>query len=311
MDKKVLLLVAALLTAGWLFSLQVDSKDDYLEWKKQYGVQWNGEEDSYRRLIFTKNVAAIEMHNLDTTQTYKMGVNQFTGLTEEEFVSYYLNPLRASENRAIVEREETTTNKLGQDIDWTSKGIVTPIKNQGQCGSCWAFSAIAVVEAFYKQAKSQTVNLSEQQLVDCSKSYGNAGCNGGFNYKGLAFVKDHKATTTAKYPYHAKTETCKIQNGEYAISSVPTTKGCSGIASAIQNHVIGVSVDATKWSSYKSGIFSNCGHNLNHDVTLVGYKSTEYKIKNSWGTSYGENGYIRLAPGNTCGICDDKSPWVS
>ena len=273
-------------------------------------MHFSSQEDSYRRIIFMKNLKAIEEHNSNPANTYEMGVNQFTALTQEEFESYYLNPMRAATPNTEAP-EEDAVSYLGQDIDWTTKGIVTPIKNQGQCGSCWAFSAVAVVEAFYKQSKGQTLNLAEQQLVDCSKSYGNAGCNGGFNYKGLAYIKDHKITTTAKYPYHAKTESCKMNTGDYAISSVPTTKGCSGLQSSIQSRVTGVSVDATKWSNYKSGVFNSCGRNLNHDVTLVGMSSDYWKIKNSWGTSWGEKGFIRLAMGNTCGVCDDKSPWVS
>ena len=89
------------------------------------------------------------------------------------------------------------------------------------------------------------------------------------------------------------------------------TEGCGGILEALQEQVIGVSVDATHWALYRKGIFSKCGTDLNHDVTLVAWKTNEYyKIKNSWGHSWGEQGFIRLAPGNTCGICEDKSPWV-
>ena len=127
----------------------------------------------------------------------------------------------------------------------------------------------------------------------------------------MAYVKDHGITTTSAYPYVAKTQACKVDGGSFKIASVPSAKGCTGVADAIQGRPIGVSADATNWSRYGSGIFSNCGRNLNHDILLVGYSSTFYKIKNSWGSSWGENGFIRLAPGNTCGICDDKSPWVA
>lgn len=101
---------------------------------------------------------------------------------------------------------------LGADVDWTSKGMVSPVKNQGNCGSCWAFSAVGVLESF-SLMKGKAVNLSEQQLVDCSKKYGNEGCNGGFNYQGLAYVKDHGITTTSAYPYVAKTNACKVDGG--------------------------------------------------------------------------------------------------
>jgi C1A family cysteine protease len=157
--------------------------------------------------------------------------------------------------------------------------------------------------------KGQTVYLSEQQLVDCSGTYGNHGCNGGFNYNGLAYIKDRGITTSAAYPYTAKTQTCQTQGGAYHISNYASAKGCPGIQDAVQGRPIGVSADATNWNKYTSGIFNNCATNINHDIMLVGYTSTYWKIKNSWGTGYGEQGYIRLAPGNTCGICLDRSPW--
>ena len=147
--------------------------------------------------------------------------------------------------------------------------------------------------------------------MDCSGKYGNEGCNGGFNYQGLNYVKANGITTESAYPYTAKTQTCKTTGGSFKISGVTTIKGCTNLQTAIQSHPVGVSADATNWSRYSSGIFSNCGRNLNHDILLVGYTSTYWKIKNSWGTSWGEQGFIRLAPGNTCGVCDDLSPWVN
>ena len=155
----------------------------------------------------------------------------------------------------------------------------------------------------------KSVILSEQQLVDCSNKYGNNGCNGGYNYNGLAYVKNHGIATDAEYPYIAKTQVCKVDGGVFKISNFNVVKGCSALLIALASRPIGVSVDATNWSHYASGIFNNCMTSLNHDVLLVGAKLTYWKIKNSWGKTWGENGFIRLAPGNTCGICLDKSPW--
>ena len=198
---------------------------------------------------------------------------------------------------------------INADVDWRDKGAVSPVKNQGNCGSCWAFSAVGIMES-WSLMKGKSVNLSEQQLVDCSRKYGNQGCNGGFNYQGLAYVKDHGITSTSSYPYVAHNQGCKVDGGDFKITRVPSSKGCSGIASAILSRPIGVSADATNWSRYSSGIFNNCQRNLNHDILLVGINSSNYIIKNSWGATWGEKGFIRLAPGNTCGVCDDKSPWV-
>jgi cathepsin L len=121
--------------------------------------------------------------------------------------------------------------------------MVSPVKNQGQCGSCWAFSAVGVLESF-SLMKSQSVNLSEQQLVDCSKKYGNQGCNGGYNFQGLAYVKDNGITDTKAYPYTAKTQTCHTEGGAFKITSVFTVKGCNALANSVMARPTGVSVDA-------------------------------------------------------------------
>lgn len=235
-----------------------------------------------------------------------MGLNQFSALHDAEFEATYLNP----QTRKVEHSDDVSVNSVVGDADWVASGKVSPVKNQGNCGSCWAFSAVGVLES-WALFKNQVVSLSEQQIVDCSKSYGNEGCNGGFNYKGLAYVKDHGLSTESQYPYTAKTGTCRINSGDFKISSVTTVKGCTAVQTAIQSHPVGVSADATNWSRYASGIFNNCGKNLNHDILLVGYTSSYYTIKNSWGATWGEKGFIRLAPGNTCGICDDLSPWVN
>lgn len=307
MDKKILALILSLLTASALYYSTVEKKDDYLQWKQQFNIVYTAEEDVYRKIIYLRNIETINKHNSDTTKTYKMGVNQFTALTDAEFEATYLNPKVRSSN---IVSDESTENTVVGDVDWVSQGKVSSVKNQGSCGSCWAFSAVGVLES-WALFKSQVVNLSEQQLVDCSGKYGNEGCNGGFNYQGLNYVKDNGITTESAYPYTAKTQTCKTQGGSFKIASVSTVRGCTNIQNAIQSHPLGVSADATNWSRYSSGIFNNCGRNLNHDIMLVGYTASYYTIKNSWGTSWGEKGFIRLAPGNTCGICDDLSPWVA
>lgn len=264
------------------------------------------EEDSFRKVIYLKNIEMIAQHNADDRHTYKMGVNQFTAHTDAEFEAIYLTPKKNSREHY----EDLSLNVVIGDVDWVSHGKISPIKNQGCCGSCWAFSAVAVLES-WALFKSLVVDLSEQQLVDCSHSYGNDGCNGGFNEKALHYVKDHGITSTSAYPYTAKTSTCRTQGGSFKINEVILSKGCASIQTAIQTHPVGVSADATNWSRYASGIFNNCGKKINHDILLVGYTNSYYTIKNSWGNSWGEKGFIRLAPGNTCGICDDPAPWVN
>ena len=299
------LAIAACVISAAMLSQQTQQHDEYTQWKARFSPAWGAEEDTYRRIIFFKNLEQINKHNADSTQTYKMGLTQFAAYTDAEFATLFLTP-------KVYDPEWENANinmpSINGDIDWTTKGVVSPVKNQGNCGSCWAFSAVATLESF-SLMKGQAITLSEQQLVDCSKKYGNDGCNGGYNYQGLAYVKDNGITTGAAYPYVAKTQTCKSDGGSFKISGVSVAKGCPAVLAALASRPLGVSVDATNWSHYTSGVFNNCKTSLNHDVFLVGATDQYWKIKNSWGTSWGENGFIRLATGNTCGICLDKSPW--
>jgi C1A family cysteine protease len=310
------LLITALLAALSLGVMLIPNKEHksskFEEWKQTYGVQYpNDYEDGYRKMIFKQNVQKIEEHNADPSQTYKMGINQFTDLTNDEFIAIYLNPIISQQSETeVVSDFILSEGEPNADIDWVAKGMVTPVKNQGQCGSCWAFSAVGQIESFFLQKGSST-NLAEQQLVDCSGSYGNQGCNGGWPRNAMNYVKDKGITTTAAYPYVAKTQPCKIQGGAYHISSISAATGCTGLQNALASRVISVAVDARNWSGYHSGIFSNCATQLDHAVLLVGSSSTFWKIKNSWGTGWGEAGYIRIAYGNTCGVCNHEGVWAN
>lgn len=135
----------------------------------------------------------------------------------------------------------------------------------------------------YGEAKS----FSEQQLVDCSSSYGNNGCQGGLMDNAFKFVRDHGIVTESEYPYVGVKQTCKIQNGSFKISGYVDIKNCNDLANAVAQRPISVAVDATNWSSYKSGVFNNCKTNLNHGVLLVGINDKSWIVKNSWGTSWG------------------------
>lgn len=294
------LLVASLLSLAILaayYTTHEGKTAAFEEWKGKYGVNWAPEEEAYRRLIFEKNLLSIENHNNDHTQTYKMGVNQFTIYTNEEFASRFLTPMPM----VGFPRGDDTMPTIG-DVDWTTQGKVTGVKNQGQCGSCWAFSATGVLESFFL-FKGQSSSLSEQQLVDCSRPQGNQGCNGGWPSSALNYVKANGITTESAYPYAGRDQACKVQGGSFKISGYSSYSGCNGLTSGISSHPISVTVDATNWSPYRSGVFNNCKASINHAVLLVGVVGGNWKIKNSWGTGWGESGYIRLAGGNTCGVC--------
>lgn len=203
-------------------------------------------------------------------------------------------------------RTAASTPLVG-DVDWTTSGKVSAVKNQGGCGSCWAFSANAAIESAYLFA-GQPLNLSEQQLVDCSWGYGNQGCSGGWMDSAFQYVIDHGLVDSSVYPYKGVNQNCQTpQGGNYKITGFVDVPGCANLENALSGRPISVAVDASVWSQYRSGVLSNCGANVNHGVLLVGSSDESWKIKNSWGTGWGETGYIRLAKGNTCAICNYPS----
>lgn len=299
----ILGIVALLCTAFFLSQNTVKPNNKFAAWKAEYGFSFTEEEDQYRQQVFAENVKAIENHN---DPSYTVAINQFTGLTQEEFQQTYLSLIPAERTG----KTHIDYNINVDDIDWVAKGAVSPIKDQGQCGSCWAFSAVGNLEGVNEIATKSMKTFSEQQLVDCSRAQGNQGCNGGWMDQAFQYVKAKGITTEDQYPYKAVDQKCKIDGGDFKINKIIDVPkaNCDSLLNALMIEPISVAVDATNWSSYSSGIFSNCRKNLNHGVLLVGYKSgSNYVVKNSWGTRWGEKGYIRLALQDTCGICDAAS----
>ena len=232
-----------------------------------------------------------------------MGVNQFTDLTDGEFQAIYLTLIVPKENHNIY--IDTITPNV--DIDWQAAGKVTPVKNQAQCGSCWAFSATAALESAVLIAGQGTFDFSEQQLVDCSRAYGNQGCNGGWMDAAFHYIRDHGISTGREYPYVGVDQQCQHETGSRWLSGYTDVPGCDNLINALSTRTVSVAVDAGTWSPYKSGVLSNCGTSLNHGVLLIGATDAYWRIKNSWGTTWGEAGFIRITRGNTCGICTSPS----
>jgi C1A family cysteine protease len=278
--------------------------ENFKQWKMTHNKAYESlEVELYRMAVYYSNFIYIEMENARQSE-YELGANAFMDLTQEEFTSRYLSfvPEDYEYPTQTEDFEYVPTNGVK---NWITEGKVGPVLNQGSCGSCWAYSAAETVQSFWSISKGSLPSLSEQQLVDCTGSYGNQGCNGGWPSYALNYVKASGITTTAAYPYTGRDGACRTQGGAYKVSQVKTSAGCGALTNNINVQPTSVCVDATNWSFYKSGVFSNCAANINHAVLAVGYdNSGNWIIQNSWGTSWGQQGYMTLKTGDTCAICE-------
>jgi C1A family cysteine protease len=269
----------------------------FQSWKAKYGKSYTAIEESYRMGVWLENLAYVEGHN----QLYKAGkesfeleMNEFADLPSEEFAARYLIKY-PQQTTTKCTGAQAPTDKLPESVDWSAKGAVTHVKNQGQCGSCWSFSTTGSLEGAHFQAKGQLLSFSEQQLVDCSKSYGNHGCLGGLMNLSFFYVKDHGITTEDKYHYHGIGGLCKYDpeaEKAWTISDcteIPVNKELP-FRAAVAQQPISVAIEANHMSFqlYKTGVYSgNCGTKLDHGVLTVGYGTQDgkkfWKVKNSWG----------------------------
>jgi len=277
----------------------------------RYSTQF---EHDKRYEVFKTNMRKAELHN-SGNHGWTMGITQFADLTEEEFLEY----VGSSEFKHVPgEPFDASIYRTNEDaIDWVEKGAVTAIKNQGQCGSCWAFSSTGSLEGQNFIKNKELISFSEQELVDCSKDEGNEGCNGGLMDYAFTYVETNGICKEADYAYKGVDGTCKTS----CTAALPTITGYVDVKSeddletAVSNvGPVSVAVNANfKWQMYTSGIMSKsfCSPDkLDHGVLAVGYDKNEnyWKVKNSWGASWGEKGYIRLEKGeDTCGIAQQPS----
>jgi len=278
-------------------------------------------EEYQRRLaIFSANLDLIQ-HLNENSPDATFALNSFADLTPEEFKSYYCGYVPG--NKAIDELELASDIQAPSTFDWIAKGKVTPVKNQEQCGSCWAFSATENIESVWLIAKDLTPAnfkpLAPQQIVDCDKSDG--GCNGGNPPTAYEYViKAGGQDTEASYPYHAVNQACQFKPAdvEVKISSYKRVTGETNMIDATATvSPLSICVDASQWQFYNSGVMSpsQCGTSLDHCVQVTGYDisaATPYwEVRNSWGTSWGMQGFIRLEYGhNTCGLTQETTTAV-
>jgi C1A family cysteine protease len=321
-----MLRVSALLLVG----VSADVQQEWKDFKIKYGKQYNGiDEEGERAAIFSKNYEYIVNTNAQNL-TYKVGVNQFSDLTADEVAAQYTG-LKPKNMWADLPHLGTMTYSgkvLADSVDWSTQGAVTPVKNQGQCGSCWSFSTTGSLEGAWKIAGNTLTSLSEQQFVDCDK-VSDQGCNGGLMDNAFKFAEKNAICTEASYPYKGVDGTCASSSCTVGIPK-GDVKGFKDVSSneqammeAVMLNPVSIAIEADKsaFQSYRSGVLSStCGTSLDHGVLAVGYGTDNgvkyWKVKNSWGTTYGEDGYVRLLRGKggvgECGILSQPSyPVVS
>jgi len=298
-----------------------------LDYSKTYATPV---EEAHRMAIFADHVRRINEHNVKYAagqSTFEVGVNAFCDLTTEEFLGFYTGAKRSAQPSPNATRFLAPSNlgALPDDVDWRTKGYVTAVKDQAQCGSCWAFSATGSLEGQHFKKTNTLVSLSEQNLVDCSTAQGNQGCNGGWMDQAFDYIKANKGIDKeASYPYEARDGKCRYNAANVGATCTGYTDIGQYNEAELQTAVatvgpISVAIDASNWSFqvYKQGIYSESGcnqDNLDHGVLAAGYGKTStgelyWLVKNSWGLTWGNKGYMQMArnKGNMCGIASAAS----
>jgi len=302
-----LLLVAAVATAT--------NEAAFKGYMATYAKTYTGALYEQRLAAFLENDVIIATHNaLDTT--YKLGHNDKSDLTNAEFNAIYLatNFTRPIGNEI---HDDVNTTASADAIDWTTKDAVTAVKDQAQCGSCWAFSTTGSLEGAFAIKNGKLTSFSEEQLVECDKV--DDGCNGGLMDNGFKFItKNGGLCTEESYPYTSGTgkrglckKSCKIVAGSAPTSFKDVAMSDAAMVTALNLGPVSIAIEADKsaFQLYKSGVLSSklCGTKLDHGVLAVGYGTDSasgkdfYKVKNSWGGTWGMEGYILLEKGAKAG----------
>lgn len=299
------------------------------QWRSTNRRLYGTNEEGWRRAVWEKNMKVIELHNREYSQGkhgFTMAMNAFGDMTSEEF-RQVMNGFQNQKHKKGKTYQEPLLLQLPKSVDWREKGYVTPVKNQGQCGSCWAFSATGSLEGQMFRKTGQLVSLSEQNLVDCSQPQGNQGCNGGLMDSAFQYIKENRGLDSEKaYPYEGKDGSCRYKAELSAANDtgfVDIPQREKALMKAVAEiGPISVAIDAglASFQFYKEGIYydPDCSSKeLNHGVLVVGYgsegtksdKADYWLVKNSWGSGWGSGGYIKIARNrnNHCGIATAAS----
>lgn len=329
---RVLVVAAAFLAVASAASLSLEDME-FHAWKLKFGKSYrSAEEESHRQLTWLTNRKLVLVHNMMADQglkSYRLGMTYFADMSNEEYRQLVFRGCLGSMNNTKA-RGGSTFFRLRKaavvpdTVDWRDKGYVTDIKDQKQCGSCWAFSATGSLEGQTFRKTGKLVSLSEQQLVDCSGSYGNYGCDGGLMDQAFQYIEANKGLDTEdSYPYEAQDGECRFNPSTVGASCTGYVDIASGDESALQEAVatigpISVAIDAghSSFQLYSSGVYDepDCSSSeLDHGVLAVGYGSNNgddyWIVKNSWGLDWGVKGYILMSrnKSNQCGIATAAS----
>uniref|UniRef100_A0A3Q0SXA9 Cathepsin H n=1 Tax=Amphilophus citrinellus TaxID=61819 RepID=A0A3Q0SXA9_AMPCI len=296
----------------------------FKQWMLQHNKVYDTKEYYHRLHVFTQNKQTVDHHNAGN-HSFTMGLNQFSDMTFEEFKKFYL--LTQPQICSVTKGNHVSrTGPYPEFVDWRTKGnFVTPVKNQGFCGSCWTFSTTGCLESVNAIATGKLILLSEQQLLDCSRNFRNYGCFGGLPSQAFEYIKYSKGLMTEDdYPYKGYEHTCHFEPslaGAFVRDVVNITRDDEKamVDAVAWLNPITFSFDATAdFKHYKDGVYSstqckNTADKVNHAVLAVGYgvekNGVQYWIvKNSWGTAWGKDGYFLIERGkNMCGLATCSS----
>ena len=289
-------------------------ENEFQSFMKTYNKYYSSEEEyNFRFSTFKDNLSYIKRIN-SLSKDWILAVNSFADLTQSEFTKTYTSSIQETQFESLVFNNEKPLT-IPVSVDWRSKGIITPVRNQENCACGWAFAAVGAVEAVWALAGHKLVELSEQQLIDCSSTQGNKGCNGGSSSNAFKYIQANGIANLTSYPYVAENGRCEKTAAAKIVAKISTFAGVTPnsalalkTAVALQPVAVGVDADASVWQFYSKGtVTANCGTNLNHTVLLVGYNTAPtvpyFIAKNSWGPVWGNDGFIQLGIIDGPGVC--------
>jgi len=322
-------------------TLDFDLTDDYYvngEWKQfnYFQTKFRKEYETIGELerrfqIFRSNLRDIIVHNSNPNKTFTLNINRFTDLSPEEFQATYISGYIGAKNvgsfgcKTFATPDFDMASTIPESVDWREKNVINSVRDQGQCGSCWAFATTSNAESAWAIATGKLLDLSEQFLVDCATGIGyfNMGCNGGQPDSAMKYMIQNGQCTEEEYPYSGKDGVCRScadSKSNVQLTAcydvTPSDQLALKMAVSMQPVVVAIEADTRYFQSYSSGILdaAACGTNLDHAVEIVGYGvdggKKYWTVRNSWGASWGENGYVRILRSesqNDAGVCGISS----